>query len=88
MAGKRCAETFGGISGALWVEARGMRCVLSTVGARAGLWQEVLHGSLAMVFFFHFLGGFSREECKRVLPSLALRGRFLPSRKDSESLGP
>lgn len=54
MAGKRCAETFGGISGALWVEARGMRCVLSTVGARAGLWQEVLHGSLAMVFFFHF----------------------------------
>lgn len=45
-------------------DGRDMSCILSAAGARAGLWQEVLHGGLVRVFFFHFRDGFSREERK------------------------
>ena len=59
--------------------------VLSLVSwePQEALWQEVLCGGL--VFFFHFLSGFSREKCKHI----PCRETEAPvSRKDRESLGP
>lgn len=64
-----------------------MGYVLSAVGATVGLWQEV--GGVAIVFFFHFLGGFSRENCKYIhIPTHCPEMKAPASRKDRESLGP
>ena len=47
--GKLYWDLFGGISGAfvgfVGGEGRDVSCVLTVAGARAGLWQEVLHGA-------------------------------------------
>lgn len=86
MAGTQCAETCLEASAGP-CGGRHMDCILSAVGATAGLWQEALCRDLAIVFFFHFLSGFSREKYKYIRAPILFSAMETPaSRKDRGSV--